>query len=116
MKTLSKDARGFIEGVTRYIRSDSRGKQVLPRVSALFTKVTTAAKKERVASVSSVVLLTEAEKTLVKRVLVRILGHDVDCRFTMDPVLLGGMRIQVADWVVDTSLSSQLNALSQTLV
>ena len=69
MKPLSKDARGFIEGVTSYIRSDARGKQVLPRVEALFTKVTNAAKKERVATVTSVLSLSESEKLSVERVL-----------------------------------------------
>ena len=116
MKTLSKDARGFIEGVTSYIRSDRRGRQMFPKVQALFTKVTSAAKKERVAGVTTVVTLNESEKTAVKRILSGLLGHDVECRFALHPELLGGMKIQVADWVVDTSLSSQLASLSKTLL
>ncbi len=116
MKTLSKDARGFIEGVTSYIRSDARASQVLPRVNSLLAKVTLAAKKERVATVSSYVPLTVGEKTSVTRMLVKLLGHDVEPRFQENAELLGGMKIQVADWVVDTSLSSQLANLTRTLV
>jgi len=116
MKTLSKDARGFVDEVAKYIGRDRKGKQVLPRVSALLTKVTAAAKKERIATVTSVVVLTESEKTSVKRVLHTILAHDVECRFVLDTDLLGGLKIQVADWIVDTSLSGQLAALTQTLI
>lgn len=116
MKTLSRDARGFIEGVTTYIRSDAHARQVLPKVSALFSKVTTAAKKERVATVSTCITPTESEKTAVTEMLERILGHEVECRFTVNEELLGGMKIQVADWVVDTSISSQLTSMSESLI
>ena len=116
MKTLSKDARGFIDGVTKYMRSDRRGKQILPKVSALFTKVTSAAKRERIATITSVVVLSESEKSTIARVLRNILEHDVECRFIINPDLLGGMKIQVADWIVDSSLSSQLESLSQLLI
>jgi F-type H+-transporting ATPase subunit delta len=115
MKTLSKDTRGFIDGVVKYIRNDSRGKEIIPRVSALFTKVTSAAKKERIATVTSAVLLTESEKKAVAGTLTGILSHDVECRFSVTPELLGGLRITVADWVVDTSLSGQLMRLTQSL-
>ena len=116
MKTLSKDERGLIDGVASYIRSDSRGKQILPKVSALFTKVTSAAKRERVATVASVVALSEAEKKSVGRMLSSIIGHDVECRFVINGELLGGMKITVADWVVDTSLARDLTQLAHSLV
>lgn len=116
MKTLSKDERGLIDGVASYIKSDRRGKQILPKVSALFTKVTSAAKRERVATVASVVALNEPEKKSVGRMLAGIMGHDVESRFIINEELLGGMKITVADWVVDTSLSRELTELSQSLV
>jgi len=116
MKPLSKDARGFIDGVAKYMRSDARGSQMFPKVQSLFTRVTTAAKKERTADVATVVSLSESEKAVVCRVLEKILGHAVECRFTLDADLLGGMKITVADWVVDTSLSSQLAHMSNALI
>lgn len=116
MKTLSKDARGFIDGVTSYIKRDAHGKDVLPRVSALLTRVTTAAKKERVASVATPVAVSESEKSAISRMLERLLGHEVECRWMVDADLLGGIKITVADWVVDTTLASQLTGLTHTLV
>jgi len=116
MKPLSKDARNFVEGVTRYIRRGKHGKDVLPRVQSLFTKVTGAAKKERTASVTSVIVLSENEKLNIKHIVGNLVGHDIDCQFRLDPVLLGGMKIQIADWIVDTSLSSQLTNMARTLL
>ncbi len=115
MKALSKDARGFIEGVANYIRHDRRGKGVLPKVQSLFTKVTAAAKKERIACVSTVVPPTKEEQTAIQKIVERLLGHEVTCTFIIDKGMLGGMKIQIADWIVDTSLSSQLTNLSETL-
>lgn len=116
MKTLSKDARGFIDGVAQYVSRSKRGKSMLPKMQSLFTKVTAAAKKERVATVTSVVALSESEKSTIKRVLAEILEHDVECHFFQDPDILGGVKIKVADWVVDTSVATQLTNLTHTLV
>ena len=116
MKTLSKDARGFVDSVAGYIRSDKRGKQLLPRVQSLFTKVTASARKERLARVETAVTLTAAEKNSVTRILGQILDHDVDCTFVVDREVIGGLKIQVADWVIDTSLVSELGALGKTLI
>jgi len=116
MKTISKDARGFIDGVAKYMRGDSRGRQLLPKVTTLFGRVTSAAKKERVASVATVVPLSSDEKTAVQAMLERKLGHDVECQYRESRELLGGMKIQVADWVVDTSLSGQLADLTSGLI
>lgn len=116
MKTFSKDARGFVDEVAKYVGQNRHGKKMLPRVSALLTKVTIAAQKERVATIASVVAMNEKEKIAVERMLERILSHPVECHFTVDANLLGGLKIQVADWVVDTSLSSQLASLTQSLI
>jgi len=116
MKTLSRDARGFIDGVTQYLRSDARGKEVLPKVQTLFSRVTTAAKKERTASVATSIGLTESEKKAVSDMLAHILGHEVECRFVQDNAVLGGMKVTVADWVVDTSLASQLTSMAESLL
>ena len=115
MKLISKDARGFIDGVATYIRNDRRGTQILPKVQSLFARVTSAAKKERVAIVITVVSLSAGEKVSIQKMLEHILGHEVDCHFDVSQELLGGMKIQVADWVVDTSLESSLSDLSRSL-
>ena len=115
MKTLSKDARGFIEGVASYIRSDARAKTMVPRVASLITKVTTAAKREQSAQVKSAVELFPEEKKRIEAILVRLLGHTVECHYSIDTSLVGGIKIQVADWIVDSSLTTQVTTIAHSL-
>jgi len=116
MKMLSKDARGFIEGVASFVRSDARAKTMIPRVQSLLTKVSAAAKKEQNAVVNSVVTLLPAEKKRIETLLERFLGHEVECHYSIDTSLVGGIKIQVADWVVDSSLTTQLTRIARSIV
>lgn len=116
MKTLSKDARGFIEGVATYIRSDARAQRVVPKVQSLLTKVTAQAKKEQSAQVKSAVLLLGLEKKRIEALLARLLGHSVECHYSVDEGLIGGIKIQVADWIVDSSLTTQVTAIARSIV
>ena len=115
MKVLSKDARGFIDSVASYVNSDVRAKNVAPKVQSLLTKVTAAAKKEENAQVQSAVALLPAENKRIEALLTTLLGHTVTCHYSIDPVLIGGIKIQVADWVVDSSLTTQLRTIAQTV-
>jgi F0F1-type ATP synthase delta subunit len=115
MKTLSKDARGFIEEVATYVRSDVRAKTVAPRVTTLLTKVTAAAKREQNAQVKSAVVLLDPEKKRIEAVLIGLLGHAVECHYSIDESLIGGVHIQVADWIVDSSLATQVAAIARAV-
>ncbi|SRR5258706_9483285 len=115
MKTLTRDARGFIDGVTKYIQTEGASQSVLPKVQGFFSQVTNQAKKERTAIVTTVVPLTQGEKISLEKVLYGLLGHEVECQYATNNTLLGGMRVQVADWVVDSSLQTQLSAMSTSL-
>ena len=116
MKTLSKDARGFIDSVANYVKHDARVKNVAPRVGALLSKVTAAAKKEEHAQVQSAVTLLPAEKKRVEALLAKLLGHTVMCHYTIDVSLVGGIKIQVSDWVVDSSLTTQLTTIAHSIL
>lgn len=115
MKTLTKDARGFIDGVTKYIKQDRTSDAVLPKVQNFFSKVTFQAKKERSATVTTVLPMTQQEKFSLEKILSNLLGHEVECQYATNPALLGGMKVQVADWVVDSSLQTQLLTMSNSL-
>jgi ATP synthase F1 delta subunit len=113
MKVLSKDERGFIEGIASYVRSDTRARTAVPKVQSLLTKVTAAAKREQTAQIKSAVGLTAPEKKRVETLLSKLLEHNVECHYSVDASVLGGLKIQVADWVVDSSLSSQLKGIAR---
>jgi len=115
MRTLSKDARGFIEEVVGFVRSDARAKTVAPRVTSLLTQVTASARREQNAQVTSAVALAGPEKKQIETILVRLLGHAVECRYSIDESLVGGIKIQVADWIVDSSLAGQVSAIARSV-
>ncbi len=115
MKTLSKDARGFIDEVASFVRSDARAKNVAPRVTSLLTKVTAAARRENNAQVKSAVGLLGPEKERIETVLGKLLGHSVTCAYGIDTSLIGGIQIQVADWIVDSSLTSQIADIARSV-
>ena len=106
--SLTKDAKGFIDGVVSYLSSDKSGPTVMPRVTSLLHKVSAQAKQERFAKVTSVVSLTLDEKKHITLVLTKLLGHGVEIENVLDTHLVGGLRIQVADWILDTSFDRQL--------
>lgn len=116
MKTLSKDARGFIEGVASYIRSDARARTVVPKVQSLLAKVTASAKREQSAHVKSAVALLPPEKKRIEALLARLLGHSVECQYSIDESLVGGIKIQIADWIVDSSLATQLADITRSIL
>jgi F-type H+-transporting ATPase subunit delta len=112
---LNKDARGFVDEVVTYMKGDRRSKSSLPKVQLLLGKVTAQAKKEKLARVESSVVLTAEEKKTIKNMLEKLIGHEVQLECIVTPDVIGGLRIQVADWIVDTTLKTQLSQLSGLL-
>ena len=113
---LTKDVRVFVDDVVESLRSDVRVKKDLPKIQAFLTKATAETQKEKIAKVESSVSLTTKEKEDIETMLRRLLGHDIEAQCTVKPEVLGGLRIQVGDWVVDSTLVSQLTQMAQTLV
>lgn len=112
---LTKDARGLVDGVVSYLKNEGKMKSVMPKVQAFLTRVTSQAKKEKIARIATSVELTQEEKKHVEDVLVRLLGHEVTLECVVQPQLVAGFRIQVGDWIVDTTLKSQLEKMATVL-
>jgi F-type H+-transporting ATPase subunit delta len=76
------------------------------------------AEKERgvvVAEVTTAIALNDALRASLVEKLTATLGRPVTLRERVDSSILGGIRINVAGRVLDGSLSSQLDAMRQTL-
>jgi F-type H+-transporting ATPase subunit delta len=73
-------------------------------------EVAVARRGEIVAQVSAAAELSDAQRTRLTEVLSRIYGHPVTVQLQIDPELLGGLSIVVADEVIDGTLSSRLAA------
>lgn len=113
MKKVTAPARGFIDELTSYLHGNAKDSVMGAKVKAIVGKVTAQAKQERDARVVTAVPVVPAEKASIERSLARILGHAVKCSYSVNPSLLGGMKITVADWVVDSSLATQLASIAQ---
>jgi F-type H+-transporting ATPase subunit delta len=69
------------------------------------------------ASVTSAVELTKTEKKEIESMLTTMTGQqDIALECTVDPSILGGLRVEVGDWVLDTTVASQLTKLSNQLM
>lgn len=88
----------------------------LPEIEILLEKITSGARREKYAIVESSVVCTPQEKKTIQQFLGRLLGHSVILRCRVNPDVLAGVRIQVGDWVVDTTLSYQLTKLAHILL
>ncbi len=68
-----------------------------------------------VAKIESAVELTDAQKSAILTKLERRLGSDVVLKCSVDPTLLGGVRILAKDALYEGSVRSKLNKLRKDL-
>jgi F-type H+-transporting ATPase subunit delta len=113
---LTKDAKGLVDGVVTYLKDDSRAKSVAPKVERFLGKLTARAQKEKVARVEASVALSDTEKKVIGTMLAKRIGHEVMVTTVVSPDVIGGLRIQVADWIVDTTIQTQLEDIAQSLL
>lgn len=118
MSGLTKDARGFVEGIVDYLKKEGKTttETTLPKVKHLLTKVSSAARREQEAVVESAVVLTEAEKKELAEALGKLMGHEITLDCSVNERLVAGMRIRIADWVVDTSFAARLKDMAGVLM
>lgn len=114
--TLTKDARGFVDGVVTMLRSTDKTKTMAPKVQTLLDKMTAQSKRERLAKVETSIPLSPEEKKSLEEALTHALEREVMLEVAVKPELIGGFRVQVGDWVYDTSLTGQLHQMAEQLV
>ena len=68
-----------------------------------------------VAFVTAAVPLTEDQTARLKRSLNRIYGREVSTHLEVDGSLVGGIRVQVGDEVIDGSVAAQLESLRRRM-
>jgi F-type H+-transporting ATPase subunit delta len=116
MKSISKDARGFVEGVVAHLKGSGKARTVAPKVQSLLLKMSAAAKREHQATVESAVKLTVSETQAIARILSGLAGHEVSLTNTISPSLIGGVRVTMADWVMDTSVKNELHRMAALII
>ena len=88
---------------------------VLPRVAQLYAELEGEYKNEVDVLVLSAYALTKKQKNELGESLEKRLARKVNLNCSIDKSLIAGMVITAGDLVIDSSASSQLNRLSNTL-
>lgn len=116
MATLTRDARGFVDGVIRYMRSENRGvTSALPKVQSLLNKMSARDRKEKSAAVISAVEIAAGEKLIIQKNLEKLVDHPLEIEYSVKPELIAGLRAQIGDFVIDTSLANQLDRIAASI-
>jgi F-type H+-transporting ATPase subunit delta len=74
-----------------------------------------ARRRQLVADVVAASPLTEAQRARLSAALHRIYGRDIRINLDVDPEVLGGLRIQVAGELIDSTVLARLNTAGQAL-
>ena len=87
---------------------------------SVFDYVIAAIKEEKgigIAYISSAVELKQEQKERIEQKLIETTKYQkIEGNYKVDPSLIGGLVIRVADTVVDSSLKTQIAELSKSLV
>ncbi|MCD4534412.1 F0F1 ATP synthase subunit delta [Nocardioides sp. cx-169] len=80
-----------------------------------FQKVAASVRKESVAEVRVAQDLSDAERTRLQRALTQQYGREVHLNVVVDPSLLGGMRVEIGDDVIDGTVAGRIDEARRKL-
>jgi len=116
MKHLTKDAKNFVEEIVEQLEKEKSGVKQFPKVKSLLQKVSADASKDAVAKVITAVSLTEEEKDQLKKLLSKRMNHPVTLECVVRTEIIGGMRIEISDSIIDVSYDEALQNIGRMLV
>lgn len=101
--------------ILTHLVQQPRGRRIgeLVRIA---TEIVAAAADKLVATVATAAPLDQTHLAQLVRVLSDRYGRDVSVNAIVDPRIIGGMRVQIGDDVIDGTVSSKMAALREQLV
>lgn len=87
----------------------------LDRTLETFADVAADRRSRLVAVVTAAVPLTEEQRERLARALARTYGHEVHLNVEVDPSLVGGVRVEIGDEVIDGTVLSRLHEARRRL-
>lgn len=76
---------------------------------AAYISIAAERKNQLVAVVHTAVPLTDQQRTRLVAALTRQYGHEVDLQVVVDPSVVGGLRVQIGDELIDGTLAGRLD-------
>lgn len=104
------DARNLV-----YVLVENRRLELLPEIRSLFEDLRAQAENEQDARVVSAFPLSDAQVSELVAQLEKKFGTKIKATVTVDPELIGGVRLEVGDQAYDASVRGQLDAMAATL-
>jgi len=92
-----------------------RGRKLEDALEA-YAAVAAARRSRLVATVTAAVPLTEAQRGRLGEILARVYGHELQLNVQLDPDLIGGLRVEIGDEVIEGSVLSRLADARRRLV
>jgi F-type H+-transporting ATPase subunit delta len=97
------------------ILAENRRLQAFPEISVMFNQLKADFDKEIDVDITSAVKLNKKQQTDIGKSLEKRLARKVKLNCSVDPELIAGVLIKAGDTVIDGSLRSKLNRLSDAL-
>ncbi|MDU0353341.1 F0F1 ATP synthase subunit delta [Paraglaciecola aquimarina] len=107
---LDQQGQNFVQ-----VLAENRRLQALPDISVLFNQLKADLDKEIDVDITSAVKLNKKQQTELSASLEKRLERKVKLNCSVDPELIAGVLIKAGDIVIDGSLRSKLNRLSDAL-
>lgn len=113
---LSKDARGFVDSVVSYLKTDGKTKSAAPRVERMIDRVAKSAKRESLVLVESAIPLTEEEKEGLRKDIEAFAGRELSIECEVRKELIAGFCIRIGDVIIDSSFRRKLDEMASQCV
>ncbi len=111
-KSLQLD--GLTKNVLGVLAANRRLDQI-PAVIRAFTTLASNHRGEVTAEVTSAHPLDDTQIDALKAQLKKRVGSDVSVSTTVDPAILGGLVVKIGSQMIDSSIKTRLNTLSQAM-
>lgn len=113
-KLLNGTASAVVTKIITSLVRQPRGRRIRQLLNRAMN-IVSAQRGRLVATVHSATALSDAQRTRLSEALSRQYGDQVSLNEVIDPTVVGGLRVQVADDVIDGSISARLAELRQKL-
>jgi len=116
MIKISKDAKNFVEGIVDHLKKDAYQDRTFPKMQSLLRKVSQDSWKESTAKITTAVPLKPFEESQICTILSKRLNRPVTLVCSVRPSILGGIRIEIADLIIDLSYEEKLRGVEAMLL
>lgn len=111
---MNEEAKKIVQGLVQYLKIRKR-LTLLPQIVKQLEEISTQLAPENIALITSAYQLGEAEKKLISSELQALFGRKLKLQVRVDPQVIGGIMIKVADKIIDLTLNKDLEELSKKL-